>query len=431
MRRPFLRVYLGVVFVVLLVQTFMLFQLESEISEEANRRVVAALEPGVRVMQHRIGRHGGPVPRRVLAEIASHQGMEAEVLRATDPGFDLSESERSRIRSERLVMLERNAEQFIFAELRPTMYLQLGPVAEMVSGRRIPQRVAQTGGILVLIGGVLFLLLSPFERRLRALATVANQIGGGDIDARVSDDRPDAIGQVARSFDAMAAQVGETIHGQRELLRAVSHELRTPIARLLFLIEDVRDAEGESQRDAKLARCDVSLEEMKSLVDELLMFSRMSGADGNSKLETFALAELLERAAQDARELRADIEVRANLDPMELYANEDLVRRAVGNLLSNAVRHCNSVVSLTITRSDDSIFIVVKDDGAGVPATARERIFEPFAQLDESRQRDAGGAGLGLAIVRRIAEAHGGSVRVGEAKAGGARFVLELPLRPV
>ncbi|MFT6397360.1 MAG: signal transduction histidine kinase, partial [Bradymonadia bacterium] len=152
---------------------------------------------------------------------------------------------------------------------------------------------------------------------------------------------------------------------------------------------------------------------------------------GNSKLETFALAELLERAAQDARELRADIEVRANLDPMELYANEDLVRRAVGNLLSNAVRHCNSVVSLTITRSDDSIFIVVKDDGAGVPATARERIFEPFAQLDESRQRDAGGAGLGLAIVRRIAEAHGGSVRVGEAKAGGARFVLELPLRPV
>jgi two-component system sensor histidine kinase RstB len=311
------------------------------------------------------------------------------------------------------------------------MYLQLGPVAEMVSGRRIPQRVAQTGGILVLIGGVLFLLLSPFERRLRALATVANQIGGGDIDARVSDDRPDAIGQVARSFDAMAAQVGETIHGQRELLRAVSHELRTPIARLLFLIEDVRDAEGESQRDAKLARCDVSLEEMKSLVDELLMFSRMSGADGNSKLETFALAELLERAAQDARELRADIEVRANLDPMELYANEDLVRRAVGNLLSNAVRHCNSVVSLTITRSDDSIFIVVKDDGAGVPATARERIFEPFAQLDESRQRDAGGAGLGLAIVRRIAEAHGGSVRVGEAKAGGARFVLELPLRPV
>lgn len=426
MRRPFLRVYLGVVMVVLLVQTIMLFQLEREISEEANRRVVAAMEPGVRVMQHRIGRHPGPIPRRVLTEIAGHHGMDAEVVRAQAPEFDLTQEERDRIRSERVVLLERDTDNFIFAELRPDTYLQLGPLAEMVPSRRIPQRVAQTGGILVVIGGVLFLLLSPFERRLRALARVANEIGAGDIDARIRDDHEDAIGQVARSFDDMAAQVSGTIHGQRELLRAVSHELRTPIARLLFLVDDVRDAGSEAERRSKLDRCDVSLEEMQSLVDELLVFSRMSGPDGNPTIERFALGELLESTAQGARELRTGIEVRMNLEAIEIEGNKELIRRAVGNLLSNGVRHCAREVLMTCERSDDLVRIIVEDDGAGVPIADRERVFEPFARLDESRQRDSGGAGLGLAIVRGIAESHGGSVRVDESPLGGAKFVFEV-----
>ncbi len=428
MRRPFLRVYLGVVLVVLLVQALSLIQLRREVSAEANRRVVAALEPGVRVMRHRIGRHHGPVPRRVLSEIAGNHGMEANVIRERDPEFDLTEAERNEIRTEQLVMLERDEEDFIFAELRPDMYLRLGPVPSMVPAQRIPQRLVQTGFILLLIGGVLFLLLSPFERRLRALATVAGELGAGDTDARVGDKRNDAIGQVAQAFDEMAGQVGDTIQGQRELLRAVSHELRTPIARLLFLVDDVRDASDESERAEKLQRCDVSLEEMKSLVDELLTFSRMSGRDANIASEPVALHEVLAGTIESARELRAEVEVQADLQAVEIKADSALVKRAVGNLLSNAVRHSEHQVSLSLSLAGDRAQIVVEDDGSGIPEADRDRVFEPFARLDESRQRDSGGAGLGLAIVRRIAEAHEGDARVERSELGGARLVLELPV---
>ena len=428
MRRPFLRVYVGVVLVVLAVQAGSLLQLQRSIAAEADRRVVSALAPGVHLMQRRLRRHRGPIPERIIAEVASHHGLGASLQRSDDPNYDLTASEEARIRTNDLALIQRDSARYIYSELRPGVYLALGPMEDLVPSSGIVARLAQTGVVLVLIGGVLFLLLSPFERRLARLASAAQALGVGETDTRVADDTDDAIGEVARAFDGMAERVGGTIEEQRELLRAVSHELRTPVARLFFLMDEVRTTEDSDARNLKLDRCDASLEDMRDLVDELLTFSRIADRSGLGKLEPTAVGPLVERCVDAARELRKDIDIRTTVDSGELSCSPGLVERALSNLLSNAVRHASSQVTLTCTRDDVHLSLVVSDDGDGIPADARERVLEPFARLDESRRRDSGGAGLGLAIVQRVANTHNGSLTIRDSELGGAAVELRLPI---
>ena len=428
MRRPFLRVYVGVVLVVLAVQAVTLFQMQRTIAEEADRRVVAALAPGVHLMQRRLGRHRGPIPERIIEEVAAHHGLGSTLRRTTDAEYDLTSSEEAQIRSEELALIQRGSARYIYTELRPGVYLSLGPMEDLVPSRGIVARLAQTGLVLLLIGGVLFLLLSPFERRLARLAIAARALGEGEMDARVTDSKEDAIGEVSKAFDAMAQRVGDTIEDQRDLLRAVSHELRTPVARLFFLVDEVRGAEESDERNAKLDRFDASLEEMRVLVDELLIFSRISDRSGLGSTACTPIAPLISECVSRAGELRGDIELQTNVGEVDIHCSPRLVERAVTNLLSNAVRHAISRVHVSAEQIDSLLIITVSDDGSGIARGDRQRVLEPFTRLDESRQRDAGGAGLGLAIVSRIAAAHDGTLAIGESELGGASVALRLPV---
>jgi two-component system sensor histidine kinase RstB len=415
------------VLVVLVVQAMTLIQMQRTIAAEADRRVVAALAPGVHLMQRRLRRHRGRVPNRVIQEVAANHGLEAELRRASDPDYDLTASEEARIHRDELSLLQRGTDRYIYSELRPGVYLQLGPMEALMPTHGIVTRLVQTGAVLLVIGGVLFLLLSPFERRLAQLATAASSLGDGNLDMRVNDAGEDAIGEVARAFDGMADRLGGTIEEQRELLRAVSHELRTPVARLLFLVDEARGGDG-SARDAALDRCDVSLEEMRLLVDELLTFSRISDRSGLGVLERVAVSALVRECVMQAEELHHTLDIRMNIEDIEAICSPRLVQRAVGNLLSNAVRHATSVIDVELTQDDDLLSVRISDDGSGIDLENRERVLEPFTRLDESRRRDSGGAGLGLAIVAKVAQAHGGSVSIQESHLGGVQVELRLPI---
>ena len=426
MRGPFLRVYVGVVLAVLSVQALSLTQMHREIEAEADRRVVAALAPGIQMMQRRLRRHRGPIPTGILEEVASHHGLEANVLRASDPDLDLSPQERASIDDEGLALIERGSDRYVYSQLRQESYLRLGPMTDLVPRRRLAGRVAQTAAVLMAIGGILFALLRPFERRLIRLAAAAREIGSGGYGARVNDSQDDAIGEVATAFDGMAARVEHTIGRQRDLLRAVSHELRTPIARLLFLTDELRDDEG-SERESRLDRVDASLIEMRDLVNELLSFSRLS-EDSGFTLSSHDVSALVADGVRSFDGLQSSVDIQTNLETVSAEVEPRLIGRALTNLLSNAVRHATSTVIASVSYDDTHAIITISDDGSGVPNSDRDRIFDPFVRLDESRQRDSGGAGLGLAIVSSIASSHGGSIHVFDAPNGGAEFVLKIPL---
>ncbi len=272
--------------------------------------------------------------------------------------------------------------------------------------------------------------LRPVTQRLAALERVGERLAAGDLSARTDDPSRDAIGRVARVLDRVGARLQARLDTQRELLQAVSHELRTPAARARFRLELLQEAESERERERHISGIDRDIGALDALVDELLLYVRFDRGQTELRLSTLDVATALQELAEDADGFRGAcaLELRGAPGP-KIQADPRHFRRAIENLLLNAFRHAESRVVLGWDALPDGTRITVEDDGPGIPPEQREQVFEPFARVDESRDRESGGAGLGLAIVRRIVVGHGGDVRATASPGGGARFVIEWPER--
>lgn len=321
---------------------------------------------------------------------------------------------------------ERGDAMYMVREVDPATSLVLGPFP------RLDPAPFHVGAIviataLVLAGAVAFALVAPLVRRLRALATTTRRLADGDFAARSTDVSTDALGDLARRFNDMAAQIESLLEGKRQLLQAVSHEFRTPLARLRFELELLESSADTAEHARRLAAIDASLGELDDLVGELMTYTQFDGRQPNFVLETVAPADIAREIAAGVRPLRGDIDVRVvERAPVVIDAHPKYLRRAIQNLVVNALRHARHEVVVEIDRGERAVTVEVRDDGPGIPEAARERVFEPFVRLDDSRCRDAGGVGLGLAIVRRICEWHGGSVAA-LASDEGARLVIAWP----
>jgi two-component system sensor histidine kinase RstB len=238
-------------------------------------------------------------------------------------------------------------------------------------------------------------------------------------------------GRRGASFNRMADEIDRLVAGQRELLHVVSHELRTPLQRIHFALEKVRRAPAGEERERAIARMERDLDELDQLIEELLTWTRLrEGPRGEAGAVDVAelAAELCELLGEGREGVAVGLAVEGGGGDETIRAAGEprLVRRAVSNLVVNAIRHARARVQVTVRAGGERVEIDVDDDGGGVPEADRERVFEPFFRRDDGR--DAGGAGLGLAIVRRIADRSGGSaLALASPALGGARFRLVLP----
>ncbi|MGX1367347.1 signal transduction histidine kinase [Streptomyces canus] len=231
-------------------------------------------------------------------------------------------------------------------------------------------------------------------------------------------DTHDEVARLARTTNETLAALETSVERQRRFVADASHELRSPIASLRTQLEvaaahpELLDLDGAVEDTVRL----------QHLAADLLLLARLDAGERvtDARIE---LAELVrERAAG-----RDGVTVRAQA--VEVTGSRGQLERVLDNLLDNARRHARSAVAVTVRRDGDRHAVVeVADDGDGVPAGDRERIFERFVRLDEARARDDGGAGLGLAIARDVAARHGGTLTVRDAPAGGALFELRLPV---
>jgi signal transduction histidine kinase len=239
----------------------------------------------------------------------------------------------------------------------------------------------------------------------------------------------DAVGSLARRFNEMAERNQQLLEAQRATLQAVSHELRTPTARIRFGLEMLAGAKDAAQAEARLRSIDEDLNEVDHLVTELLELNRSEAPSGQIR-EPIPVRQTLEDMADKIRELAPTLTIRVDAPPdLMVPAAAHLFRRAIRNLLTNAVRYARTRVTMTARQAGGQVEIVVEDDGPGIPAEQRVRVLEPFARLDDSRSRDTGGVGLGLAIVARVLASHGGHVEVGDAPCGGAQLRTVWPAR--
>ena len=262
---------------------------------------------------------------------------------------------------------------------------------------------------------------------LREMARAARAMARGKHGVRVREGGRDEVGELARAFNAMSAELAETDRQRRDLVANVSHELRTPLAALHAKLENVAD--GVEPADPETLRTMLAqTERLGRLVTQLLDLSKLESSGVVLDRRPFPVVEVLEQAAREAR-LHAPEGVTIEVDgAAEIVADGDpeRVHQVVANLVENAVRHSPPGGRVRVAAGPGPR-IEVLDEGPGIPAGEEERVFERFYRADASRTGAGGGAGLGLSIARWVVDLHGGTIRAERAEPRGTRMVVELP----
>jgi signal transduction histidine kinase len=250
------------------------------------------------------------------------------------------------------------------------------------------------------------------------------------LDARVPEPAaPREIARLARTMNAMLSRLQRATEQQRQFVADASHELRSPLARMRAELEVDRAHPASADTSATAASVLAETLTLQRLVDDLLLLARDDAAAPVPDGRPVDLDEVV-RAAAAARRGTAHAVDLSGIRPVQVRGDPEQLARAVANLLDNAVRHADHRVSVVLGEAAGSAVLVVADDGPGIPAAERERVFERFTRLDDARSSDTGGAGLGLAIARAIAARHGGTLTAEPAERG-ARLVLRLPAAPL
>jgi len=275
-------------------------------------------------------------------------------------------------------------------------------------------------GVAVAIG--VFPIIRRLLKRLENLQRGVQRFGEGDLTVRVPTEGKDEVADLARQFNAAASRIEDLVQSHKSLLANASHELRSPLARIRMGLELMGGDASVSKAKTEIQR---NINELDQLVDEILLASRLESPDVDVGCNE--VVDLIGLAAEECARVDAEL-ILDDVGAMDVNAVPKLLRRAVRNLLENARRYSQGEVTLTLSREDTTAVVRVEDHGPGVPLEQRERIFEKFYRLPGASER-SGGVGLGLALVRSIAQHHWGSVVCKDRVDGqpGACFELRLP----
>lgn len=315
----------------------------------------------------------------------------------------------------------------------PDMVVQLGPIP-LFNWFPLNLILSITLISMFLISLGVYALIFPLERKLQLIQTGMSKVREGKLDTKVKVLGEDEIAHLSSTFNSMTEHIRRLIESQRELTRAVSHELRTPVARIRFAVDMLADTDEYEDRMSQRDYIDQDIESLNGLIDEILTYAKLEEGSPKMDWEEVNLKELVEQIVRETNALGKPLEVVAGeVDPNAVaIADRRYLHRVLQNLAGNATRYANDKIIVNAAVVGKEAMISVEDDGHGIPEKDRERVFIPFARLDDSRTRSTGGYGLGLSIVSRIAFWFNGKMQVDESPSlGGARFIMTWPVKPL
>lgn len=282
---------------------------------------------------------------------------------------------------------------------------------------------------LVISTLVCYWLAKYLSNPIRLLSNATRQLSTGRLDVRVGRlKRRDELADLARDFDQMADKIQQLLNAQKQLLQDISHELRSPLARLQVALALARRNNFDNQTDYD--RLGKDIDRLEVLIGEVLTLSRLDTVSYGK--EAVDLSELVSNIVENCRieashkGCQIDASVEAGIS---IFGSGELLHRAVENILRNAIKFTadNTPIGVSLKREKETLVISVSDQGPGIPEGSEETLFEPFVRIDQARQHNTGGYGLGLAIARKAVELHDGHISARNLEQGGLKVTITLP----
>lgn len=289
--------------------------------------------------------------------------------------------------------------------------------------------------ILAFFGVIIFIWLWPMSRDLEQLKKATREIGQGDFNASVPTAKSTMMAPMMQSFNMMAKRIKRLIDAHKELTSAVSHELRTPLARSKFALQMLSTVKDEEKRKKYQQQINNDVCELEELINEMLIYAAFDSDKPDLSFTNESIHDLVLKQINNHEQLETKIEFIDNAPNLFAICDERFIDRALNNFISNAIKYGAGKVRVTVSQfySDNNkktrmCRLCVEDNGEGVSDEFKAVIFNAFSRGDQSRNRETGGFGLGLAIVARIMEWHQGEASIADSELGGAAFTLTWPV---
>jgi signal transduction histidine kinase len=279
--------------------------------------------------------------------------------------------------------------------------------------------------IFVVVG----LWLRPLLKDINVISDGAQRFAADYREPLSTAERTTELTALAKNLDEMAARLSGVLRSQKELIAALSHEMRTPLTRVRFALAVIGDRADEKLNE-KLAAMNDDVQEIDDLIASMLNYARLDHPDIKMHWQAVPCSAWLEQVTNKSRTDAVQIERHIEDAPDKVWMDPRLMELALSNLLVNATKYAEKNVRCSLAQKDKHCVLTVEDDGKGIPEDARDKVFKAFVRIDDSRNRETGGYGLGLAVVARVAELHGGTTSVDSSRSlGGACFSICWPQR--
>lgn len=283
--------------------------------------------------------------------------------------------------------------------------------------------------LLASLACLLFFWLRPLSRDLDLLRKSAVEFGQDSFDIAVPKAKSTMTAPMFTAFNLMAGRIKRLIEAHKELSTAVAHELRTPLARSKFALQMLACTEDKAKQEKYRTAISQDICELEQLISEMLIYASFDNDKPELNFTQESVIDIIQQQVGNYQQFEQSFAVNNNIGDCKVDVDRHFISRALNNYISNAIKYGNGEIDITVEESDGYCQIHVSDNGEGVCDDFKCTIFDAFSRGDLSRNRETGGFGLGLAIVCRIMEWHGGSASVVDGKNGGACFILSWPIK--
>ena len=422
MKKLFVQFYL-LLFVCFLVMTMLVGLVYKFTAERAGRQSLDDLmKSSLYLMRSELREIPPHDWARTLKELDLNLSFDLRIEPMKD--FDLAPPAMQRLRDGDIVALD---EKYTFIQRIPRSHyvLAVGPVPYLYYLHQMRLLdLALLGFIAISLAFPVFIWMRPHWQDMPKLESAAQRFGEGHLTERIHFDSGSSFDRLGIAFNQMADNINALIASKKQLIDGIAHELRTPLVRLRYRLEM---SENLTAAESQALNRDIG--QLEALIEELLTYARLDRPQTELHLSTPDLPVWLQTHINDVQSVNPQRKLLTAITPGAYGALDmRLMERVLDNLMNNAMRYSETTLRIGLDLQGSQAILCVEDDGPGIEPAEREKVFEPFVRLDPSRDRATGGCGLGLAIVRSIAQAMGGSVRCEASELGGARFVFSWPI---